>query len=289
MFVAWVTDSHLIDSYAFLIAAIQRLTAEGRMGWLISKALMRDYENSHCSQERAEGYLADTCSDGEQSAQSNTSHTPQAYLSSDKMTAFSRLSRFGMTCERLERSRGEELLTWYQGEFPAKTLASQGKEQGLMESGQDCGQRWPGLLAKYDPSTHTLKTAQCSLLGDCGESCVTLPRSGTMRNGAVYQRQSLAQEMIEIESGYSGEKFPTPTARDYKGARSDDAMKATGRNQATNSLPDYLASIGQRGQMNPQFREWLLGWPLTWTDLKPQGTARFREWLLQHSISWRED
>ena len=95
--------------------------------------------------------------------------------------------------------------------------------------------------------------------------------------------------MTDSEYGLSQEKIPTPTARDHKGARTDDAMEATGRNQSTNSLPDYLASIGQRGQMNPEFREWLMGWPIGWTDLKQLETDKFHEWRRLHSSNYISD
>ena len=36
------------------------------------------------------------------------------------------------------------------------------------------------------------------------------------------------------------------------------------------------------GQLNPTWVEWLMGWPLGWTDLKPLETDRFQEWLQQH-------
>lgn len=38
------------------------------------------------------------------------------------------------------------------------------------------------------------------------------------------------------------------------------------------------------GQLNPEWVEWLMGWPIGWTDLKPLEMARFREWQQQHSI-----
>ena len=288
------------------------------MGWLISKALMQDYESWLCSQGLEEESLAGTCSDGAQSALSSTNPIQPSYCSPGRMTEYSRLSRFGMMYEPLTADRGEDLLTWYLADSHAKTSALQAQALDWTVNGRDSGQKWRGSLAKYDPDSHTLRTAQCSLFADSTECCVTLPRSGTMRSGVVYQREKLALHTIEIESGLSQERFPTPTvcgdynrkgasktsgdglvtyvmkyptptARDYKGARSDEAMEATGRNQETNSLPDYLASIGERGQMNPVFREWLMGWPLTHTDLRPQETDKFQEWQQQHSISWRED
>ena len=83
------------------------------MSWLFSQALVEEY---------SEGISLD----GEQSAQSSGKPTQQAYCAPDKMTAFSRLSRFGMTCKPLTASRGEELLTLYRAGFHAKTYQPQG-------------------------------------------------------------------------------------------------------------------------------------------------------------------
>ncbi|MDD3884540.1 MAG: DNA cytosine methyltransferase [Gallionella sp.] len=88
------------------------------MSWLFSQALVAEY---------SEG----TCSDGEPSAQSNGNHIPQAYCVPDKMTAFSRLSRFGMTFAPLTEGRGEALLTSYLADFLAKTSAPQGGGKGI--------------------------------------------------------------------------------------------------------------------------------------------------------------
>ena len=33
--------------------------------------------------------------------------------------------------------------------------------------------------------------------------------------------------------------------------------------------------------------EWLMGWPIGWTELKPLAMDKFREWQQQHSPSYR--
>ena len=58
----------------------------------------------------------------------------------------------------------------------------------------------------------------------------------------------------------SAKRLATPTARDW---RSGKASQAT---MARNSRP-LSEQIG--GQLNPTWVEWLMGWPLGWTDLKP--------------------
>lgn len=94
-----------------------------------------------------------------------------------------------------------------QADSPVRTLASQVKEKGLMESAVDYGQSAPDFLGTFDPDSPSLKTSQTSFLenGEIGlsEFCGTFPRSGMMRNGTVYQLPNLARTITEIGSGLS--------------------------------------------------------------------------------------
>ena len=83
------------------------------MSWLFSAALVEAFSEA-------------TSSDGAPSALSNGNHTPQAYCAPDKMTAFSRLSRFGMTYAPLTADRGEALCKSYRAVFRARTSAQRG-------------------------------------------------------------------------------------------------------------------------------------------------------------------
>lgn len=60
--------------------------------------------------------------------------------------------------------------------------------------------------------------------------------------------------------------LPTPTTRDWKGARSAEALKKAERNY-TNSLPDAFAQLGQTSQLSPQFVLEMMGFPTDWTEL----------------------
>ena len=172
------------------------------MSWLISKALM----NSLCSQEQVAAFSEVTSLDGKQSVQLSGSNTPQAYCAPDKMTGFSRLSRFGMTYKPLMESRGEELLTLYREGFHARTLVQPEKAQELQETDPQCGNTWLGLLGRYNQDTHSWKTAQCSLFEDLELLWETFPKWGMTVNGELYQLPALVQGIRETEFGLS----PTP-------------------------------------------------------------------------------
>jgi len=68
--------------------------------------------------------------------------------------------------------------------------------------------------------------------------------------------------------------WPTPTCRDHKGARLPETILKTGRNPLTNSLADATATTNPAeagklaGSLNPEWVEWLMGYPPGWTDLK---------------------
>jgi hypothetical protein len=116
------------------------------MTWLISKALM----NSLSLPEPVVEFLGENFLDGTPSAPLSGNNTPQAYCAPDKMTGFSRLSRFGMTYKPLTESRGEELLTLYLAGFHAKTSAQPEKAQELTVNEAECGEKW---LASFRSTT----------------------------------------------------------------------------------------------------------------------------------------
>jgi hypothetical protein len=236
------------------------------------------------------------------------------------MTAFSRLSRFGMTFKPLTEPRGKELLTLYLEDFRAKTSALPEKALELKEPDRACGLTWRASLAKFDPDSSSWKTVQLSLLGDSELSLVTWPRSGMTAGGQCWELQMSGHRTSATDSGLSGvptpnaqegsgggtliskikpgrqvhlrdwvKTWPTPIASDSRGSSGQqrpgkqvqlvDAVKfatplsrdwRSGKaSQATlnkNSRP-LNEQIG--GSLNPTWVEWLMGWPLGWTDLKP--------------------
>jgi hypothetical protein len=50
----------------------------------------------------------------------------------------------------------------------------------------------------------------------------------------------------------------------------------------------YFRKTGQylsNGYPNPLLTEWLMGWPLSWTDLRPLETDKFQRWQQWHGAS----
>jgi hypothetical protein len=75
--------------------------------------------------------------------------------------------------------------------------------------------------------------------------------------------------------------YPTPGAN-------EDSYRLNGNSQQSNSLGaiarrEALAESPESGgQLNPTWVEWLMGWPLGWTDSAQSATDRFRQWCDSH-------
>ena len=79
---------------------------------------------------------------------------------------------------------------------------------------------------------------------------------------------SLGQKVASVE--LEKKMLPTPAARDYKGQNSMKHLLEKPRHQG--QLPNRLKMMGVNGQLNPTWVEWLMGYPIGWTDLNHSET-----------------
>lgn len=192
-----------------------------------------------------------------------------------------------------------------------------------------------------DLDTHSLRTCEGTLVSGFPEFSQTLPPSGSMQNGKLYQQPRLVHHTKGI--GYS--LWPTPTTQEVEHPNAkwnkngrrisnngnshsmgladavqkwptptvDDSANVTRKSGAFQSLtrkvmetetlkwPTPRAAQGEArnhtiwersldkpqnlenkvaqvepsaigGKLNPTWVEWLMGFPLGWTDLEPSGT-----------------
>ena len=66
-----------------------------------------------------------------------------------------------------------------------------------------------------------------------------------------------------------------------------DSLKDRGQSNLGEVINEK-EQVKQTGQLNPSWVEWLMGWPIGWTDLKPLETDRFRSVQLWHGLFWRD-
>lgn len=265
------------------------------MSWHYSRALVAEFS-------------AAICSDGAPFAPSNMPHIPAAFYWPDKTTEHYRLSRFGMISEPLTGDLGAELLTWYRAAFPAKISASPARCGAAMES--------RASAAGYGANTCALLTnASRDLFGEripqplepkgSTKLYKPFPSAGIYANGRL---SALTIAASRISGNAYGFTLPTPLTRDWKdtpgmGLTRKDGKPRTDRipmvlfaavraagieaGQATSGKPRLISLRGLPVEIAgksyyPELPEWLMGWPLGWTDLKPLETDKFRAWRREH-------
>lgn len=241
-----------------------------------------------CLQALVAEYSAATCWDGAPSAPLSVMPTQHKFWRNDKTMEHSQLSRFGLTCAALTEDRGEALLTWFRADSRVRTYQLLAMEQASTGRDRGCGSRWLESSARYDLDSSSWRTHRCLWEEDLPWSSVTLPNWGMTLDGYVYRHPTAERPMSAIVSGL----YPTPRASmGPHGVAWSRARKGEHRS----NLEDYLAMLWlQEGNPevpglnpNPEFIEWMMGWPIGWTDLKPLEMAKFREWQQQHSPSFQ--
>ena len=164
-----------------------------------------------------------------------------------------------------------------------------GRERGRTAGS---GPRSSGSFARYDLRSSFWRTSQGSIVPDLDRFSGPWPRSGSMRSGIAYPRQTSALPIFESESSSSdiSRRWPTPTtrdphasggtptARDWKGPTNEN-RKAPALPDQVEDLPDpsrprqETASGGRitsgREVLSPEFVEALLGLPIGWTAFAP--------------------
>jgi hypothetical protein len=215
-----------------------------------------------------------------------------------------------MTFEPLTEDRGRELLMSFLEDSRARILARQAEEQELKANDLACGEKWPESLVKYDLDAYSWKTHRCLWEEDLPSSSVILPRWGMMRDGECWALTTPEHLTKETGSGLwptvrssDGERggrgdliqavrgnpnshyrmWPTPTACMSNGSSPAALTRKSGESRENDRL-DHAVMAANGGQLTPTWVEWLMGWPLGWTDLEPLAMDKFQQWLEQHGL-----
>jgi hypothetical protein len=121
------------------------------------------------------------------------------------------------------------------------------------------------------------------------------PRAGNPGSRPNGKGGKILSEEVLIAEGIRerGKRLATPQAQDFRtvamwptptchNAKECDAPAEANRNTPTLC---HLARGGDKTQpkhLNPPWVEWLMGFPIGWTDLKPLVMDKFQEWLNSH-------
>ena len=137
------------------------------------------------------------------------------------------------------------------GASPARTSARWAERVALTAQKAVYGGSSHASLARFDQPSSSWKTPQSSLDAALETFSGTWPDSGMMRSGTAYQLPTLA--LVTDETGLG--LFPTPLA-------SETGFRRSKFPQGGTSLSTFLG-----GRPNPDWVEWLMGFPIKHTDL----------------------
>jgi DNA (cytosine-5)-methyltransferase 1 len=86
-----------------------------------------------------------------------------------------------------------------------------------------------------------------------------------IQNGHFF-RENKKGERWGVKLRDAIEMYPTPTTRDYK----DSTLSSSYQNRNSDSLPIKMMKEGKPGgKLNPNFVEFLMGYPMNWTKIDP--------------------
>jgi len=222
-----------------------------------------------------------------------------------------------MTFKPLTDDLGEAVLMSFLEAFPARTSVWLGNTLGLTDKKAPCGSTWRESSVRFDLNSFSWKMHQHLFAEDLPESSVTLPKWGMMRDGVLWERimsplptngkecglwptprvggEENLDTVVERKGWKAGIKhnllaavqhreiFPTPRARDWKDtgtvppSRVNDPGKDTLGQRIARKLPG--------GKLNPAWVEWLMNWPIGWTDLNASVTDKLAQWPHSHGKS----
>jgi hypothetical protein len=265
------------------------------MSWHFSQALVADYSQANCL-------------DGELFAPLRSTTMREAFCWRDKTTESLDLFQFGMTSQPSMRDLGVALLMWFREGFRALTSALQGQCGGAMElpvEKADCGLNTSESLTRCSHDSFGGRTRQNSRPKGLQTSFDRYPSEGMFANGQLSALKIADSLTQENDFGFS---LPTPTSRDWKDTPGMGMTRKDGKTRA-DRLPMLLflcvnsagiqwskttATDAQTVKVKglevriagreycPELPEWLMGWPIGWTDYAPLEMAKFQEWRLQH-------
>lgn len=256
-----------------------------------------NYELSTYLQELAAVSSPTCCSGTDPCAPSSLKSTPEASLNNGSVTDTCPASLSGMTSEPSTESLGKDSLTSSVEASPVRTYPPQVKVQDLPEAVQAFGSKCCESLTKFGLSLSSRKTVRTCVPVDSAPSSKDLTAWGMTFDGACWELGTSVRITSGTECGY----WPTPTASaggpEPPGVTwrklatvvamlptptSQDAKNNGSASQQKRNTKPLNAEIG--GPLNPTWVEWLMGWPLGWTDLKPLEMGKFRSWLQLHGV-----
>lgn len=272
-----------------------------------------DSELSTYLQALEAGFLPTFYSDTSQSAQSKSMNiASRSYQRGKKTVVFHGFPSLQMS-RNLTAPRGAGMLMSSAPASHARTSAALALARELTANAPASGAKWCALPVRYDRASSGWKTAHSLWEEGLPECSVTLPAWGCMHGGELWERMTWERPTSGSACGWlptptktdangrtyhysRGDKakavpslvgvvklLPTPAATDWKGQYTWETVKKRMAMARGVRLPEELSRrVGKAITPNPEFWEWMMGWPIGSTALQPLAMDKFRQWRRLH-------
>ncbi len=127
-------------------------------------------------------------------------------------------------------------------------------------------------LSKNGKTSHSLNLADKVKIRSTPLSRIKNPEMAT-----------LGQKVAMLGGKSIPQTYPTPRCLMHKDALTDRGKSNLGE------VINEREHMTKTGQLNPSWVEWLMGWPIGWTDLKPLVTDKFRNVQQWYSVFSQKD
>lgn len=239
----------------------------------------KDSEKCICSQGPEGEYWAASFSDIPACVLSRLNLTAAKSSCNGSGMASCQSSQSGMMLEHSTASPGEDSLTLCAVGSHAPIYPMLETELELKVKNRDSGKKWPGSFARYCQHSRLWKTHQGLLLGGLEPFSGTWPRWGIMLDGESWRLEELEHRMSARECGCW---LGTPTCTNMMGTIPTNQF-SEGR------LPSPAQMAHDAGgKPNPNWGEWLMGWPIGWTEQKPLAMDKFQVWCASHGLCFQD-
>lgn len=246
----------------------------------------------------------DTSSDGKPFATSKLIHSDNPCSRPESETDCSMMLPFGTTLKLSMESRGQEKPMSSAEGFPVSLSAPQDviSENEIPETS---GRIPYASFAQYDRDSASWKTFQGCLFTDISDEYLqTWPRAGMAYDGTAYRLQPLVPHTSVIAYSY----LPTPKRADFfpfterlhrgmdvqvwmrmekgKVCQKSGASISSSLRWCRDFMREYLRT---GGELNPEWIEVLMGYPIGWSGVEPVEMDKFRQWLQLHGSIFQEE
>lgn len=187
--------------------------------------------------------------------------------------AIYRARRSGMMCVPLE----QKICPWCRisstEDFPARISAWRGMVSAWQEAVADFIGKFTALSEKQIPISSSSKTSRRFEPVELSKWQDHLPPSGIIKSGMLYPRAKSARPSL----ANAGFFLPRPTAKHYGSNKGGSA----GRTGKPRHSIHQLATLGllpghQRGALNREYLELVMGYPTRWTEIGAWATEWYR-------------